>query len=874
MPTRIAAATLESLKQSVDLVVLIESRGVKLKKTGKSYQGLCPFHAEKTPSFTVTPSKNLWHCFGCGQGGDAIRFVELMDGVSFPEAVKRLNGESVHVATRAVQEPTPSAPAITPTQRVKLLNRVATFYHQRFLDQPEGLRYLTKVRGINHVAHLKSYRVGLADGALLDALPNDDASRALFKQLGVLTDKGRELFNGCVVFPLFDAHGNVINLYGRRLEDGEFNHFYLPGPRGLWNYQAAKRSGSILLTESIIDALTLIDRGLLDTMPCYGVNGLTEELFAWFEQCHVREVTLCFDADQPGRDGVERATARLKEKNITAHTLALPEGEDVNSFLNRYDVFELHKLLGAVPSKTSAHNNPPTSLTPESSAPIYQATNHGFLLKLGVRHYDIKAIARSGTQLKATIKASGAKAAGFELHTLDLYSQRSREAFARSCAGLFEMEETLIKNDLAQVLEHVESWQPQSAGTVKTVELSEADKAEALGYLKSPDLLTLIQHDLTTLGVAGEDLNKLLCYLACISRKLDDPLSLLIQSRSAAGKSLLQNTVLALVPDEDKVAYTRMTDQSLFYQDENALVHKVLALEEAEGLGGAAYSLRALQSSKSLNIATTTKDPATGKMKTEHYHVNGPVAVLLTTTQPNLDEETRSRFLTLTIDESTRMTESIFARQRHADTLDGYRQSLERAAIIKRHHAVQRLLEPLVIINPYAEQLTFPTLSLRARRDHKKYLMLIKAVAFLHQKQRSIKETIYRDAPLHYIEVTREDIRRANLLAQHALGNSVDELSAPARRLLGEIHAMVKHTCEQKKIAAREVVFTRRTIREHIGWSDWQVRTHLHELETLEYVHARTGAWGKEYVYELTAEALDTERGLALVDPDTLKDPV
>ena len=840
-------ANLEQLKQSVDLIALVESRGVKLKKTGKSYKGLCPFHAEKTPSFTITPSKNLWHCFGCGQGGDAIRFVELLDGVSFPDAVRRLNADTISIRVNPVREETPT-PTITHTQRVKLLNRVASFYHQRFLDQPEGLRYLTKVRGINHVAHLKSYRVGLADGALLDALPHDDASRALFKQLGVLTDKGRELFNGCVVFPLFDAHGNVVNLYGRRLEDGEFNHFYLPGPRGLWNYQAAKRSSAILLTESIIDALTLIDRGLLDVMPCYGVNGLTEELLAWFEQCHVREVTLCFDADQPGRDGVERVSARLKEKHISAHALALPEGEDVNSFLNRYDVSELHKLFAAVPSKAAVTSSPSTS-TPESSAPIYQATNHGFLLKLGVRHYDIKAIARSGTQLKATIKASGAKAAGFELHTLDLYSQRSREAFARSCAGLFEMEETLIKNDLAQVLEHVESWQPPSSNAAKTVELSETDKAEALGFLKSPDLLTLIQHDLTTLGVAGEDLNKLLCYLACVSRKLDDPLSLLIQSRSAAGKSLLQNTVIALVPDEDKVAYTRMTDQSLFYQDENALVHKVLALEEAEGLGGAAYSLRALQSSKSLNIATTTKDPATGKMKTEHYHVNGPVAVLLTTTQPDLDEETRSRFLTLTIDESTRMTESIFVRQRHADTLDGYMQSLERAAILKRHHAVQRLLEPLVIINPYAEQLTFPTLSLRARRDHKKYLMLIKAVAFLHQKQREVKETRYRDEPLRYIEVTRDDIRRANRLAQHALGNSVDELSAPARRLLGEIHAMVKALCEQKKIAARDVIFTRRTIRERIGWSDWQVRTHIHELETLEYVHARTGAWGKEYVY-------------------------
>jgi hypothetical protein len=618
----------------------------------------------------------------------------------------------------------------------------------------------------------------------------------------------------------------------------------------------------------VIDALTLVDRGLADAMPCYGVNGLTEELLAWFERCHVKEITLCFDADNAGREGAERVGARLKEKGLTVHTVQLPEGEDVNSFLNRHAIADFHALLAAVAPQALPAPSPASA----TLAPIYQATAHGFTLKLGDRHYDIKAIARSGTQLKATIKASGEKASGFELHTLDLYSQRSREAFARSCAGLFEAEETLIKNDLAQVLEHVESWQPQGSQP-KTIELSEADKAEALGFLKSADLLTLIQHDLTTLGVAGEELNKLLCYLACVSRKLDDPLSLLIQSRSAAGKSTLQNAVIALVPDEDKVVYTRMTDQSLFYHDETALVHKVLALEEAEGLGGAAYSLRALQSSKSLNIATTTKDPATGKMKTEHYHVKGPVAVLLTTTQPDLDEETRSRFLTLTIDESARMTEAIFVRQRHADTLEGYMQSLERSAIVTRHHAVQRLLEPLAVINPYADQLTFSAVSLRARRDHKKYLMLIKAVAFLHQKQREVKETLYRDEPLHYVEVTKDDIRKANDLARHALAHSVDELSAPARKLLQEIHAMVKTECEAKKIAARDVIFTRRTIREHIGWSDWQVRTHIHELEQLEYLRARSGAWGKEYVYELTGDVLDAEPRLVLADPDQLKEP-
>ncbi len=870
------------LKQTADLVAVIKARGVKLRKRGQQYQGCCPFHEEKTPSFTVTPSKGLWHCFGCDKGGNVIQFVELMDRVSFPEAVKRLNGQQQN----ALVEPpashkkssslTAKPPTVNPAQRTTLLTRVMKFYHQRFLDRPEGIKYLVKQRGISNVTHFKNYQLGYADGSLLEALPQDDDSINLFKALGVLTDKGRELLKDCVVLPLFDDQGNVVNLYGRRLVDGEVNHLYLPGAKvGLWNYQAAKRSRSLLLTESILDALTLIDRGLHDVMPCYGAQGLTDVLLHHVEQCNVKDVTLCFDGDAAGKRGIEKVTSQLTAKNIMVHAIALPDGEDVNTFLNRHPVADFQTLLNDINPDHSHQTE--QQKTAAVNVPAYAKTDHGFKLVIGSRAYEVKAIARQGTQLKATVKASVKDKNGFELHTLDLYSARSREAFARSCVTLFDEDEARIKTDLTHVLEQVEVWQPEGESTsAKPVAPTAKEKEAALAFLKQPGLLDTIQSDLTTLGVAGEDLNKVLCYLAATSRKLDDPLSLLIQSRSAAGKSTLQNAVLALVPDEDKVVYTRMTDQALFYQDEMALVHKVLALEEAEGLGGAAYSLRALQSSKSVSVATTSKDPVTGKMKTEHYTVHGPIAVMLTTTQADLDEETQSRFLTLTIDESEAMTQRIFASQRQADTLDGVLHQLQRRDLINKHHTAQRLLAPVVVINPYAEQLSFPSRALRARRDNKKYLMLIKAIAFLHQHQRDIKEVNNGDHPLRYIEVIKDDIRRANALAHHVLGHSLDELSAPARNLLKHIHTMVKAVCDKENIKPADYVFTRKTLRDVTAWSDWQVRTHSQELTELEYLKCRAGAWGKEYVYGLLygGEGDDGERFcLTLTDPDTLTEP-
>jgi DNA primase catalytic core len=886
---RIPEDEIDSLKRRIDLLALVESKGVRFRRRGSQYVARCPLHEEKSASFTVTPAKRLWHCFGCNQGGDAIRFIELSEGVSFRDAVDRLarlNGAIVgHASTR-----TAARAARAPASRAKLLARVVAFYARRFLDSPEGLRYLTKERGICDVALLKTFQVGYADGTLLEALPQDEGAIAELKALGLLTERGRELFSGCVVFPLWSEQGAIMNLYGRRTSDGEVNHLYLPGPRqGLWNWQAAKRSKAILLTESVIDALSAIDAGVHDAIPCYGVHGLLEEHLALFTRYGVERVAIAFDADAAGRSGAGEVAERLKEKGIDARLLELPEGEDVNSYLTGTQADEhqarfkamIESALAAKPAAVAVTLPAPASSlaadtateTPPAPTHGYTPTAHGFKVSFSARLYEVKGIAREPTQLKATVKASGERAKGFELTTLDLYSQRSREAYARACASLFGVEATLIKADLAQLLDRVEAWQPGAAKVEPPPEPTAAEREAAESFLRNPELFAELRADLATLGVAGEDENKVLYYVAAVSRKLDDPLSLLLHARSAAGKSTLQNAVLELVPDEDKAVYTRLTSQALFYQAEHALAHKVLALEEAQGLGEAAYSLRALQSAKRIRVATTVKDPVTGKLRTDSTTVQGPVAVLLTTAKPDLDEETSSRFLALAIDESRAMTETILRAQRHRDTLEGYLAELDQQAVIAKHHTAQRLLEPLVVLNPYAEQLTFPTQSLRARRDNKKYLMLIKAIAFLHQKQRPIKEGARAGARFRYIEATKEDVARANALASQVLRASLDELSAPARQLLRHTRAMVKAYCEAHELSASQYVFTRKAIREATGWSDWQVRMHLKELEDLEYLKARSGTWGREYVYELAWDGEEQRLTLPLVDPERLVEP-
>jgi hypothetical protein len=328
-------------------------------------------------------------------------------------------------------------------------------------------------------------------------------------------------------------------------------------------------------------------------------------------------------------------------------------------------------------------------------------------------------------------------------------------------------------------------------------------------------------------------------------------LSVLIQSRSSAGKSTLQNAILKLVPDEDYESYTRVTDQALFYKKEDSLVHKILAIEEDAGVGGAAYSIRNIQSAGKITVAVTGKDPGTGKMQTEDHTVNGPVAIMLTTTTSQLDQETASRFMVLAIDESAEMTKAIHAKQRQARTLAGLIRSTKAAAVIKKHHTAQRLLRPIAVVNDFDQYLSYPSGNLVTRRDHDKYLGLIEAIAFLHQYQRETKTVNVDGRPIEYVEVTLEDIDVANRLADQVLGRSLDELAAASRTLLDAVYEMVKEMAAKQNIPMEQVEFSRRRIREYIGWSDWQIKTHIKQLEQLEYLYVRMGARGKRYSYAL-----------------------
>ncbi|MBL4621485.1 MAG: toprim domain-containing protein, partial [Immundisolibacteraceae bacterium] len=463
--------------------------------------------------------------------------------------------------------------------------------------------------------------------------------------------------------------------------------------------------------------------------------------------------------------------------------------------------------------------------------------------------------------------------------TFDLYQQRPRAAFIKQAAVELGLQEQVIKADLGKILLKLEALQTANieaaqAPKDKTVTLDAEETRAALDLLQSADLLDRINNDFSRCGVVGEQINKLVGYLAVVSRKLDRPLAITIQSTSAAGKSALMDAILAFMPEEDRIKYSAMTGQSLFYMGETDLQHKVLAIVEEEGASNASYALKLLQSEGELTIASTGKDPVTGELKTQDYQVKGPVMIMLTTTAIDIDEELLNRCIVLSVDEGREQTRAIHTIQRNNRTLSGLLAKADKQTILALHQNAQRLLQPLAVMNPYAHHLTFIDDRTRTRRDHEKYLTLIDSLALLHQHQRPIKTIDHRGESIRCVEVTLDDIDTANRLAHEALGRTLDELPPQTRKLLGLIVDQVSERCQALEMNRADYRFSRRDIREQTHWSDTALKVHLSRLTEMECLLVHRGGRGQSYVYELLYQG-EGDQGtpflMGLIDVEKLR---
>ena len=483
------------------------------------------------------------------------------------------------------------------------------------------------------------------------------------------------------------------------------------------------------------------------------------------------------------------------------------------------------------------------------------------LMRFGDREYRVRGLAKntSSEVLRINLRVLGVNAYGdvaLHVDTLELNAARPRMTFIKQAAEELGIKEEIVRRDVGKVLFKLEELRDEQIRVAllpkdQAVTISEEDRAAAMEMLRDPKLLERIVEDFARCGMVGEETNKLVGYIGVVSRHLKEPLAVIVQSSSAAGKSSLMDAVLAFVPEEQRVQYSAMTGQSLFYMGETDLKHKVLAIVEEAGAQQASYALKLLQSEGELTIASTGKDPATGRLLTHQYRVEGPVMIFLTTTAIDIDEELLNRCLVLTVNEDREQTQAIHRIQRESQTIEGLLRRQDRTELLRLHRNAQRLLKPVSVVNPYARGLTFLDGQTRTRRDHTKYLTLIRSIALLHQYQRPRKTAEHHGKPLKYIEVTLDDIAVANRLTAEVLGRSLDDLPPQTRRLLLLVDQMVEVECKRQKIERPDYRFSRRDVRATTGWGDTQLRLHLGRLEELEYLLIHRGGRGQSFVYEL-----------------------
>ena len=347
----IPQAFIDDLLDRVDIVDVIDRR-VKLKKTGKNYSARCPFHQEKTPSFSVNPDKQFYYCFGCGAGGNALGFLMDYESLEFPAAVESL------AAAAGVEVPRDEAPGAAAARQGRrnlhaLMEEAAAFYRRQLREHPGKGRVVDylKGRGLSG-AIAKQFELGFAPPGrdnLLNALGGGDARRAQLLEAGLLVqgDDGRapyDRFRDRLMFPIRDGQGRAIGFGGRILGSGEPKYLNSPETpifhkgRELYGlYQARRAPGKIeriIVVEGYMDVVALCQHGIHNAAATLGTATSETHLDKIFRICP--EVVFCFDGDAAGR----RAAARAMEAALPAMRdgrrakfLFLPEGEDPDSFV-------------------------------------------------------------------------------------------------------------------------------------------------------------------------------------------------------------------------------------------------------------------------------------------------------------------------------------------------------------------------------------------------------------------------------------------------------------------------------------------------------------------------------------------------------------
>lgn len=428
-------------------------------------------------------------------------------------------------------------------------------------------------------------------------------------------------------------------------------------------------------------------------------------------------------------------------------------------------------------------------------------------------------------------------------HNLDLYNDTQVDKLIRKVAEKLEIGTSVTASALLNLTDLLEQYrleeiEKQSTVHEKRKQLTAEESKKAQQYLSAPNLMARTMEDIGRAGVIGEASNRLLMYLIFTSRKRQNPLHIISLGSSGIGKTHLQEKVGQLIPEEDKIEITTLSENAFYYFGQRQLQHKLILIEDLDGAEGVLYPLRELQSKKKINKTVVQKNTK-GETRSINLMVEGPVSVAGCTTKESLYEDNANRNFLIYIDESPEQDQEIMAYQRKLSA--GKIDTTEEEKLREQFQNMQRVLQPVAVRNPYAEMLQIPVEVFKPRRTNAHYLAFIEAVTFYHQYQR--EKQYDKETGEEYIETTLEDIREANELLKDVLIRKSDLVTGACRNYFERLKTHLK--------IEGKLTFSNREIRQVLRTKSTTLKRYHQQLLEAGLIRIKAGKRYRGYEYEI-----------------------
>lgn len=864
------------IKAHLPLGAVLSHYGLQADRAGRLR---CPFHDDQTPSMQVYPKTQTCYCFSAncathGKALDVIDFVMHKEQCSKGEAIRYCERLCGGAFLSAVQSPAPVTSS-TPLPSAGILEQMFTYFKNAVANSRPAQDYL-KSRGLDATRLTVGYNSAQfhhgqrKDTRLIDACV----------QVGLLTPWGTNTREGgqaykpfgkyCLVFALQSRSGSITGLYFRStVNDSDAKHFYLKDRKGLYPCHPDSNTVKLIVAESIIDAATLQQQEQITreyaVLACYGTNGFTEEHAAAIASLPaLREIVFAFDGDEAGNKATQKYAAQLRERypQLLLTTLQLPAGEDINSLGCAHEPEIFTALLEnrqPVASATTTTDTPVLSssetTTPSPAAPAADSdeldTRNPYKLRYTgtAAVYDIAGgVGKGLDSLKVTLVITEKSGGRKSRQKLDLYEEKQVDKCCREVSEKFFLSQPDLAADLYRLTDLLETYRERELLLSERQEpdapldypLTAAERNAAEDFLKAPDLLARINAQLEKAGIIGEESNRLLLWLIAASYKLPEPLHALIQGSSGSGKTRLLKQVSACMPPERLTKLTRVSDKVFYNYPETYFVHRLLCLEDIDGLGEEAeFALRELQSNGELTSAMSIKLES-GQITSGQKTVRGPIASLACTTRGEWYEDNMSRVFLVAVDERAAQTARIldYQNRKAAGQIDSRG---EQSAIVQLQHLV-RALRVMEVVNPYAGKLSLPKEAHKLRRLNDLFLNFVKVVTWLHQYQRKKDD---RDRLI--VEIS--DLAQAVDILFDSIVLKVDELDGSLRQFFEQLKSFLQKTHADDW---QKATFTLREIRQALNVSKTQLFRYVNDLLRLEYLKITGGHINRGFTYQVS----------------------